>query len=142
MTKNITIWILSVLVFLITCMGIRDFYQTMTFNEVYIGSHFGVEGLIYFKEYPLLLAILFGITVFLPPISIIITLLFRKKVATSVMLCSYSNSVFRCLYLLFSWSLASIRRTNLPVWYPDLRDISLILFVPFVAKEEAYHCIA
>ena len=88
MTKNITIWILSVLVFLITCMGIRDFYQTMTFNEVYISSHFGVEGLIYFKEYPLLLAILFGITVFLPPISIIMTLLFRKKVATSIMLCA------------------------------------------------------
>ena len=41
MTKNITIWIFSVLFLLITCVGIKDFYHTMTYDEVYIGSHFG-----------------------------------------------------------------------------------------------------
>ena len=71
MTKNITIWIFSVLFLLITCVGINDFCHTMTYNEAYIGSHFGAGGLIYFKNYPLALAILFGITVFLPPISVI-----------------------------------------------------------------------
>ena len=86
MTKNITIWIFSVLFLLIICAGIKDFYQTMTYNQVYIGSHFGAGGLIYFKDYPLLLAFLFGITVFLPPISVVTVLLFRKKVAASMMM--------------------------------------------------------
>ena len=88
MTKNITIWIFSVLFLLITCVGINDFCHTMTYNEAYIGSHFGAGGLIYFKNYPLALAILFGITVFLPPISVITVLLFRKRVATSIMMCA------------------------------------------------------
>ena len=79
MTKNITIWIFSVLFLLITCVGINDFCHTMTYNEAYIGSHFGAGGLIYFKNYPLALAILFGITVFLPPISVVMVLLFRKN---------------------------------------------------------------
>ena len=38
MTKNITIWIFSILFLLITCVGINDFYHTMTYDEVYIGS--------------------------------------------------------------------------------------------------------
>ena len=49
MTKNITIWIISILFLLITCVGIKDFYHTMTYDEVYIGSHFGAGGLIYFN---------------------------------------------------------------------------------------------
>lgn len=103
MTKNITVWTLSVLVLLITCMGIRDFYQTMTFNEVYIGSHFGVEGLIYFKEYPLLLAILFGITVFFTSYKYHYdSAISQESSYFCYAMCSYSNSVFRCLYLLFS----------------------------------------
>ena len=44
MTKNITIWIFSVLFLLITCVGINDFCHTMTYNEAYIGSHFGAGG--------------------------------------------------------------------------------------------------
>ena len=98
MTKNITIWIFSILFLLITCVGIRDFYHTMTYDEVYIGSHFGAGGLIYFKDYPLLLAILFGITVFLPPISVVTVLLFRKKVATSMMMYVLIAMVFLYVY--------------------------------------------
>ncbi len=98
MTKNITIWIFSVLFLLITCTGIEDFYHTMTYDEVYIGSHFGAGGLIYFKDYPLLLAVLFGITVFLPPISVAMVLLFRKKVATSIMIYSLVAMVFLNVY--------------------------------------------
>ena len=98
MTKNITIWVFSVLFLLITCAGIKDFYQTMTYDEVYIGSHFGAGGLIYFKDYPLLLAVLFGITVFLPPISVVMVLLFRKKVATSIMIYSLVAMVFLNVY--------------------------------------------
>ncbi|WP_299186983.1 hypothetical protein [uncultured Campylobacter sp.] len=98
MTKNITVWIFSVLFLLITCVGIKDFYQTMTYDEVYIGSHFGAGGLIYFKDYPLLLAILFGITVFLPPISVVMVLLFRKKVAASIMMYALAAMVFLDIY--------------------------------------------
>ena len=98
MTKNITVWIFSVPFLLITCVGIKDFYQTMTYDEVYIGSHFGVGGLIYFKDYPLLLAILFGITVFLPPISVVMVLLFRKKVAASIMMYALAAMVFLDIY--------------------------------------------
>ena len=98
MTKNITIWIFSILFLLITCVGIRDFYHTMTYDEVYIGSHFGAGGLIYFKDYPLLLAVLFGITVFLPPISVVTMLLFRKKVATSMMMYVLIAMVFLYVY--------------------------------------------
>ena len=98
MTKNITIWIFSVLFLLITCTGIEDFYHTMTYDEVYIGSHFGAGGLIYFKDYPLLLAILFGITVFLPPISVVMVLLFRKKVAASIMMYALAAMVFLDIY--------------------------------------------
>ena len=98
MTKNITIWIFSILFLLITCVGIRDFYHTMTYDEVYIGSHFGAGGLIYFKDYPLLLAVLFGITVFLPPISVVTVLLFRKKVATSMMMYVLIAMVFLYVY--------------------------------------------
>ena len=98
MTKNITIWVFSVLFLLITCAGIKDFYQTMTYDEVYIGSHFGAGGLIYFKDYPLLLAVLFGITVFLPPISVVMVLLFRKKVATSMMMYVLIAMVFLYVY--------------------------------------------
>ena len=98
MTKNVTIWIFSVLFLLITCAGIKDFYQTMTYDEVYIGSHFGAGGLIYFKDYPLLLAILFGITVFLPPISVVTVLLFRKKAATSMMMYVLIAMVFLYVY--------------------------------------------
>lgn len=98
MTKNVTIWIFSVLFLLITCAGIKDFYQTMTYDEVYIGSHFGAGGLIYFKDYPLLLAVLFGITVFLPPISVVMVLLFRKKVATSMMMYVLIAMVFLYVY--------------------------------------------
>lgn len=102
MTKNITVWIFGILFLLIACAGIKDFYHTMSYDEVYVGSHFGAGGLIYFKDYPLLLAILFGITAFLPPISIAMALLFRRKVAAYYDVCSYSNSVFRYLYLLLS----------------------------------------
>ena len=98
MTKNITVWIFSVLFLLITCVGIKDFYRTMTYDEVYIGSHFGAGGLIYFKDYPLLLAILFGITVFLPPISVVMVLLFRKKVAASIMMYALAAMVFLDIY--------------------------------------------
>ena len=98
MTKNITIWVFSVLFLLITCVGIKDFYHTMTYDEVYIGSHFGAGGLIYFKDYPLLLAVLFGITVFLPPISVVTVLLFRKKVATSMMMYVLIAMVFLYVY--------------------------------------------
>ena len=98
MTKKITVWIFSVLFLLITCAGIKDFYQTMTYDEVYIGSHFGAGGLIYFKDYPLLLAILFGITVFLPPISVVMVLLFRKKVAASIMMYALAAMVFLDIY--------------------------------------------
>ncbi|WP_424652234.1 hypothetical protein [Capnocytophaga gingivalis] len=98
MTKNITIWIISILFLLITCVGIKDFYHTMTYDEVYIGSHFGAGGLIYFKDYPLLLAVLFGITVFLPPISVVTVLLFRKKVATSIMMYVLIAMVFLYVY--------------------------------------------
>ena len=98
MTKNITVWIFSVPFLLITCVGIKDFYQTMTYDEVYIGSHFGAGGLIYFKDYPLLLAILFGITVFLPPISVVMVLLFRKKVAASIMMYALAAMVFLDIY--------------------------------------------
>ena len=98
MTKNITIWVFSVLFLLITCAGIKDFYQTMTYDEVYNGSHFGAGGLIYFKDYPLLLAVLFGITVFLPPISVVTVLLFRKKVATSIMMYVLIAMVFLYVY--------------------------------------------
>ena len=98
MTKNITIWIFSILFLLITCVGIKDFYHTMTYDEVYIGSHFGAGGLIYFKNYPLLLAVLFGITVFLPPISVVTVLLFRKKVATSMMMYVLIAMVFLYVY--------------------------------------------
>ena len=98
MTKNITVWIFSVLFLLITCVGIKDFYQTMSYDEVYIGSHFGAGGLIYFKDYPLLLAILFGITVFLPPISVVMVLLFRKKVAASIMMYALAAMVFLDIY--------------------------------------------
>ena len=98
MTKNITVWIFSVLFLLITCAGIKDFYQTMTYDEVYICSHFGAGGLIYFKDYPLLLAILFGITVFLPPISVVMVLLFRKKVAASIMMYALAAMVFLDIY--------------------------------------------
>lgn len=98
MTKNITIWIFSVLFLLITCVGIKDFYYTMTYNEVYIGSHFGAGGLIYFKDYPLLLAVLFGITVFLPPISVVLVLLFRKKIATSIMMYALAAMVLLDIY--------------------------------------------
>ena len=98
MTKNITIWIISILFLLITCVGIKDFYHTMTYDEVYIGSHFGAGGLIYFKAYPLLLAVLFGITVFLPPISVVTVLLFRKKVATSIMMYVLIAMVFLYVY--------------------------------------------
>ena len=98
MTKNITIWIFSILFLLITCVGIKDFYHTMTYDEVYIGSHFGAGGLIYFKDYPLLLAVLFGITVFLPPISVVTVLLFRKKVATSMMMYVLIAMVFLYVY--------------------------------------------
>ena len=98
MTKNITVWIFSVLFLLITCVGIKDFCQTMTYDEVYIGSHFGAGGLIYFKDYPLLLAILFGITVFLPPISVVMVLLFRKKVAASIMMYALAAMVFLDIY--------------------------------------------
>ena len=98
MTKNITVWIFSVLFLLITCAGIKDFYQTMSYDEVYIGSHFGAGGLIYFKDYPLLLAILFGITVFLPPISVVMVLLFRKKVAASIMMYALAAMVFLDIY--------------------------------------------
>ena len=98
MTKNITIWVFSVLFLLITCAGIKDFYQTMTYDEVYIGSHFGAGGLIYFKDYPLLLVVLFGITVFLPPISVVTVLLFRKKVATSMMMYVLIAMVFLYVY--------------------------------------------
>ena len=98
MTKNITIWIFSVLFLLITCAGIKDFYQTMTYDEVYIGSHFGAGGLIYFKDYPLLLAVLFGITVFLPPISVVTVLFFRKKGATSMMMYVLIAMVFLYVY--------------------------------------------
>ena len=101
MTKNITVWIFSVLFLLITCVGIKDFYQTMTYDEVYIGSHFGAGGLIYFKDYPLLLAILFGITVFLPPISVVMVLLFRKKVAASIMMYALAAMVFLDIYTFF-----------------------------------------
>ena len=88
MTKNITIWVFSILFLLITCVGIRDFYHTMTYDEVYIDSHFGAGGLIYFKNYPLLLAVLFGITVFLPPISVVMVLFSRKRIAVSMMGCA------------------------------------------------------
>ena len=98
MTKKITVWIFSVLFLLITCAGIKDFYQTMTYDEVYIGSHFGAGGLIYFKDYPLLLAILFGITVFLPPISVVMVLLFRKKVAAPIMMYALAAMVFLDIY--------------------------------------------
>lgn len=98
MTKKITVWIFSVLFLLITCAGIKDFYQTMTYDEVYIGSHFEAGGLIYFKDYPLLLAILFGITVFLPPISVVMVLLFRKKVAASIMMYALAAMVFLDIY--------------------------------------------
>lgn len=98
MTKNITVWIFSVLFLLITCVGIKDFYQTMSYDEVYIGSHFGAGGLIYFKDYPLLLAILFGITVFLPLISVVMVLLFRKKVAASIMMYALAAMVFLDIY--------------------------------------------
>ena len=98
MTKNITVWIFSVLFLLITCAGIKDFYQTMSYDEVYIGSHFGAGGLIYFKDYPLLLAILFGIAVFLPPISVVMVLLFRKKVAASIMMYALVAMVFLDIY--------------------------------------------
>nr|WP_311460647.1 hypothetical protein [uncultured Capnocytophaga sp.] len=98
MTKNITIWIFSILFLLITCVGIKDFYHTMTYDEIYIGSHFGAGGLIYFKDYPLLLAVLFGITVFLPPISVVTVLLFRKKVATSMMMYVLIAMVFLYVY--------------------------------------------
>lgn len=101
MTKNITVWIFSVLFLLITCVGIKDFYQTMSYDEVYIGSHFGAGGLIYFKDYPLLLAILFGITVFLPPISVVMVLLFRKKVAASIMMYALAAMVFLDIYTFF-----------------------------------------
>ena len=101
MTKNITVWIFSVLFLLITCVGIKDFYQTMSYDEVYIGSHFGAGGLIYFKDYPLLLAILFGITVFLPPISVVLVLLFRKKVAASIMMYALAAMVFLDIYTFF-----------------------------------------
>ena len=101
MTKNITVWIFSVLFLLITCAGIKDFYQTMSYDEVYIGSHFGAGGLIYFKDYPLLLAILFGITVFLPPISVVMVLLFRKKVAASIMMYALAAMVFLDIYTFF-----------------------------------------
>ena len=70
----------------------------MTYDEVYIGSHFGAGGLIYFKDYPLLLAILFGITVFLPPISVVMVLLFRKKVAASIMMYALAAMVFLDIY--------------------------------------------
>lgn len=98
MTKKITVWIFSVLFLLITCAGIKDFYQTMTYDEVYIGSHFEAGGLIYFKDYPLLLAILFGITVFLPPISVVMVLLFRKKVAAPIMMYALAAIVFLDIY--------------------------------------------
>ena len=98
MTKNITIWIFSVLFLLITCVGINDFCHTMTYNEAYISSHFGAGGLIYFKDYPLLLAVLFGITVFLPPISVVTVLFFRKKVATSMMMYVLIAMVFLYVY--------------------------------------------
>ena len=101
MTKKITVWIFSVLFLLITCAGIKDFYQTMTYDEVYIGSHFEAGGLIYFKDYPLLLAILFGITVFLPPISVVMVLLFRKKVAASIMMYALAAMVFLDIYTFF-----------------------------------------
>ena len=70
----------------------------MSYDEVYIGSHFGAGGLIYFKDYPLLLAILFGITVFLPPISVVMVLLFRKKVAASIMMYALAAMVFLDIY--------------------------------------------
>ena len=98
MTKNITIWIFSILFLLITCVGIKDFYHTMTYDEVYIGSHFGAGGLIYFKNYPLLLAVLFGITVFLPPISVVMLLFFRKRIAVSMMGCALIAMVFLEVY--------------------------------------------
>ena len=101
MTKNITIWILSVLFLLITFVGIKDFYHTMTYDAVYIGSHFGAGGLIYFKDYPLLLAVLFGMTVFLPPISVVMVLLFRKKAATSIMMHALAAMVFLDVYTFF-----------------------------------------
>lgn len=98
MTKNITIWIISILFLLITCVGINDFCHTMTYNEAYIGSHFGAGGLIYFKDYPLLLAVLFGITVFLPPISVVMILFFRKRIAVSIMGCALIAMVFLEVY--------------------------------------------
>ena len=114
MTKNITIWIFSILFLLITCVGIKDFYHTMTYDEVYIGSHFGAGGLIYFKDYPLLLAVLFGITVFLPPISGCYgTILSQEDSRFYDGVRTYSHGISRGLYLLLSQSLAIIRRTNL-----------------------------
>ncbi|VDG99757.1 Uncharacterised protein [Helicobacter pametensis] len=85
MTRTITIWFICIMFLLIVLAGIKDFYLTMSYNEAYIGAHFGAGGLIYFKDYPLLLAILFGITVFLPPVSIMAVLLFYKKIAVSIM---------------------------------------------------------
>jgi len=79
-------------------VGIKDFYHTMTYDEVYIGSHFGAGGLIYFKDYPLLLAVLFGITVFLPPISVVMVLFFRKRIAVSIMGCTLIAMVFLEVY--------------------------------------------
>ena len=98
MTKHITVWIFGILFLLIACAGIKDFYHTMSYDEVYVGSHFGAGGLIYFKDYPLLLAILFGITAFLPPISIAMALLFRRKVAAYIMMYALIAIVFLDIY--------------------------------------------
>ena len=139
MTKNITIWIFSVLFLLITCAGIKDFYQTMTYDEVYIGSHFGAGGLIYFKDYPLLLAVLFGITVFLPPISVVTVLFFRKKVATSMMMYVLIAMVFLYVYTFCFRNRWQLLGEQTSIFDIVILGLYLLLLIPFVAKEETYH---
>ena len=112
----------------------------MTYNEAYIGSHFGAGGLIYFKNYPLALAILFGITVFLPPISVITVLLFRKKVATSIMMCALVAMLLLDVYTFCfrqRWQLLGEQTSIYDVVI--LGIFSFILPISFVVKEKIHH---
>ena len=102
MTKNITIWIISILFLLITCVGIKDFYHTMTYDEVYIGSHFGAGGLIYFKDYPYIISCSIWYYGILAAYKCCYgTILSQEDSRFYNGVCTYSHGISRGLYLLF-----------------------------------------